>query len=239
MGIRACTASDAVSLSEVFHVFLVDDPDITPNFSVEFADRPSKLHLLRWGECLVARERSADGLVRALFRFVFGHGKLRAETIRLDAVPLSLGESVVAFPTRLRSSVWRIAPPLADIGARIVPMPYIDVDMRTRSIELPSPAAVDWEAATALAAKHGGKGDVVDHVTALTLCAICLPGFPRGAEGHEVLIEMVSTGMLIPTSLNGVSVRSILGQWHLALIEYGPLATISATLREFVSEERR
>ena len=226
------------ALAEIFRAVVVDDADITPNFSVEFADRPSKLHLLRWGDCLVARERSADGLVRALLRFVFGHTTLRAGMIRLDAVALDLGGSVVAFPTRLRSSVWRIAAHLADIGASIVPMPYIDFDVATGGIELPLPASVHWEAAASLATKHGGRRDVGDRGGALTLRALCLPGFPAGAPGHQVLVEMVSTGLLDPTSLTGALVRSALDHWQLALIEYGPPAAISATLREFVVKER-
>jgi hypothetical protein len=126
-GRRVGVACSDVELRDVLDVagpwVVDDDPDVLRNLLVRFSRSPRELHLLQWGGCIIARERTRQGVLEALDHFLGSLAAVPPALARLWGAFIVLDGTIVGVPEFARPVAWRAA---AQLGATVVLSPALD-----------------------------------------------------------------------------------------------------------------
>lgn len=201
---RTATRSDTALLKDALASFVVADSGARPNYSIEFATRRGALHLLRWGSCLVARERTPARLLDAVFRHLGAHARPKPGHVRLDAVLIAVGDNGILVPSSFRSFAWRVVPALADVGAELIASPHVDLDIESGRVLVPTPLPARLAAVDALVRQHSGTRsslrETMPRPTSLAAMLIWLPGAPPG-DLADLLVGLVGHQVVRPSDV--------------------------------------
>ena len=202
---RAATRLDTELLRAALESFLVSDDGARPNYSVEFGRGRGSLHLLRWGSCLVARERTPGRLLDALLHHLGAHVRPLPERVRLNAALVAIGDKGILIPSSFRSFAWRAVPLLADVGAELVASPHVDLDLESGRIVVPTPLVARPAPLERLNQLHGGghlESQRVGFAEPISLAAmlVWLPGQPPG-DLADVLVGLVGHQVVRPSDV--------------------------------------
>ena len=153
--LRAESDDDCLLLQKALDEWRIDDACEVVNYSVRLTPSQRDLHLLFWGGCLVARERTAEGLIGVLASHLGGHRAPADGVVRLQTALIHDGRTAIGLPFVSRSLAWKVAPRLRRTGVAVAAPPYVDLDPESAFLAPPTRLALGGPHIDELLARYG------------------------------------------------------------------------------------
>gem|GEM_PF-5990006 len=125
----ASSAAEAADVAAIAarHGMPFDAAAAPRNYTLRYSRSASELHLLYWGECVVARGRRREDVREALELHLAALRPPAPGRLRLYGAFIADGAGLVGFPEGYRALAWRVAASLGG-SARVVAGPCVELD---------------------------------------------------------------------------------------------------------------
>jgi hypothetical protein len=111
-----------------------DDPDVTPNYSLQPARADRRFHVVVRYLCDAVRTRDPVRAVDGLVAHLGGHRPPEADHLRLGCTAVLLPDDRAVLLPNLVGVIGRVQRNLTEAGARLVDRPWADVDVAAREL---------------------------------------------------------------------------------------------------------